>query len=86
MAGVGVLCYNESKECLSLFRRREINMTIEKNRNGSALTLTISGRLDTNTAPQLETELKSGLEGVEHLVLDFAYLAYLSSAGLRVRE
>jgi len=59
-------------------------MTIEKNRNGSALTLTISGRLDTNTAPQLEMELKSGLEGVEHLVLDFANLAYLSSAGLRV--
>ena len=59
-------------------------MTIEKNLSGSALTLTLSGRLDTTTAPQLEAELKGNLDGVEHLVLDFAALDYLSSAGLRV--
>ena len=59
-------------------------MMIEKNLNGTALTLTLSGRLDTTTAPQLEAELKASLEGVEHLVLDFAALDYLSSAGLRV--
>lgn len=59
-------------------------MMIEKNLNGTALTLTLSGRLDTTTAPQLEAELKASLEGVEHLELDFAALDYLSSAGLRV--
>ena len=59
-------------------------MTIEKMMNGAELTLVLSGRLDTITAPQLETELKESLDGVEHLVLDFAALAYLSSAGLRV--
>jgi len=59
-------------------------MTIEKNLSGSALTLTLSGRLDTATAPQLEAELKESLEGVEHLILDFDALDYLSSAGLRV--
>lgn len=59
-------------------------MTIEKNLSGSALTLTLSGRLDTTTAPQLEAELKASLPGVEALVLDFAALDYLSSAGLRV--
>ena len=59
-------------------------MMIEKNLNGTALTLTLSGRLDTTTAPQLEAELKPSLEGVEHLELDFAALDYLSSAGLRV--
>lgn len=59
-------------------------MTIEKNLSGSALTLTLTGRLDTTTAPQLEAELKASLEGVEHLTLDFAALDYLSSAGLRV--
>lgn len=59
-------------------------MMIEKNLNGTALTLTLSGRLDTTTAPQLEAELKASLEGVAHLELDFAALDYLSSAGLRV--
>ncbi len=61
-----------------------MSMTIEKNLSGSALTLTLTGRLDTTTAPQLEAELKASLEGVEHLALDFAALDYLSSAGLRV--
>lgn len=61
-----------------------MSMTIEKNLSGSALTLTLTGRLDTTTAPQLEAELKASLEGVEHLTLDFAALDYLSSAGLRV--
>lgn len=59
-------------------------MTIEKNLNGADLTITLNGRLDTTTAPQLEAELKAALPGVEHLVLDFAGLQYLSSAGLRV--
>ena len=59
-------------------------MTIEKTVNGTELTITLSGRLDTTTAPQLETELKESIDGVEHLILDFAALEYLSSAGLRV--
>jgi len=59
-------------------------MTIEKTVNGTELTMTLSGRLDTTTAPQLETQLKESIDGVEHLVLDFAALEYLSSAGLRV--
>ena len=59
-------------------------MTIEKNLNGTELTVTIAGRLDTTTAPQLEAEFKQNIAGVEKLVLDFAALEYLSSAGLRV--
>ena len=59
-------------------------MTIDKTVNGTELTMTLSGRLDTTTAPQLEAELKASIDGVEHLVLDFAALEYLSSAGLRV--
>ena len=59
-------------------------MTIDKTVNGTELTITLSGRLDTTTAPQLETELKASMDGVEHLILDFAALEYLSSAGLRV--
>ena len=59
-------------------------MTIEKNLNGTKMTVTIAGRLDTTTAPQLEAEFKQNIGGVEKLVLDFAALEYLSSAGLRV--
>jgi len=59
-------------------------MTIEKKITGTELTIVLTGRLDTTTAPQLEAELKANLPGVEHLVLDFAALDYLSSAGLRV--
>lgn len=59
-------------------------MTIEKMTNGSQLTVTLIGRLDTNTAPQLEAVLEQSINGVEELVLDFAALEYLSSAGLRV--
>ena len=59
-------------------------MIIEKNLNGAELTVAITGRLDTTTAPQLEAELKQSINGIEKLVLDFANLEYLSSAGLRV--
>ena len=59
-------------------------MTIEKLQNGTALTLALTGRLDTMTAPALEAEMNQALNGVESLVLDFGKLDYISSAGLRV--
>ena len=59
-------------------------MTIEKNLNGTELTVAIAGRLDTTTAPQLEEELNGSVAGVTTLILDFAELVYISSAGLRV--
>ena len=59
-------------------------MTIDKTVNGTELTLTLSGRLDTTTAPQLEAELKASINNVDYLIFDFTALEYLSSAGLRV--
>lgn len=59
-------------------------MTIEKIANGGELTLKLAGRLDTSTAPRLEADLTGSMEGVTRLVLDFAALEYISSAGLRV--
>ena len=59
-------------------------MTIEKIAESNKLTIALAGRLDTTTAPQLETELKQNISGVNELVLDLAALEYLSSAGLRV--
>ncbi len=59
-------------------------MTIEKNINGAELIIAPAGRLDTTSAPQLDAEIKKSIAGVKSLVLDFAALDYLSSAGLRV--
>lgn len=59
-------------------------MIASKNLDGTTLTITLEGRLDTLTAPQLETELSPCLAGVATLILDFAHVAYISSAGLRV--
>lgn len=59
-------------------------MNINKTIDGSALRLSLEGRLDTMTAPQLEAELRQFLDGITLLELDFDKLEYLSSAGLRV--
>ena len=59
-------------------------MTIEKKINGASATLIVSGRLDTQTAPELEAELDSILSGLKELTFDMTNLDYVSSAGLRV--
>jgi len=59
-------------------------MTIKKTLNGKDLTIALEGRLDTMTAPELEKELQSSLDGVNTLTMDFSGLDYISSAGLRV--
>jgi len=59
-------------------------MTIDKVQDGAKLTVKVSGRLDTTTAPELEDDLKASLDGIEDLTMDFSDLEYISSAGLRV--
>jgi len=59
-------------------------MTITKETKDGALIVKVEGRIDTNTSPDLEAELKSSLDGVTELVFDFTNVDYISSAGLRV--
>ena len=59
-------------------------MNIIKHQEGSTLTVSLEGRLDTVTAPQLEGELRSAVSGISELVFDLDALDYVSSAGLRV--
>lgn len=59
-------------------------MEINGTRNGEALEVALSGRLDTNTSPELEAYLKESLAGVTDLVIDLVDVQYVSSAGLRV--
>lgn len=59
-------------------------MKITKTGSGNILCLELEGRLDTNTAPELEETLKKSMDGIEELTIDMKGLDYLSSAGLRV--
>ena len=59
-------------------------MEIKKNVNNGVLSVSVSGRIDTATAPSLENELKDSVGDCESLVLDFSEVNYISSAGLRV--
>ena len=59
-------------------------MNINTEKNGNEFIISIEGRLDTITAPELETIVRTSLEGIISLVLDFSKLEYISSAGLRV--
>ena len=59
-------------------------MNVIKTQDADYLKIAIEGSLNTTTAPELESVLKSSLDGVSQLVLDFGKLDYVSSAGLRV--
>ena len=61
-----------------------MSLTINKTQNAMQTTIALSGRLDTTTAPELENQLRALLPETSVLVLDFAALEYISSAGLRV--
>ena len=56
-------------------------MEISKTRNGESLLVTVTGRVDTTTAPELDEALK--LDGITDLVIDLGGVPYMSSAGLR---
>lgn len=58
-------------------------MEIIKNTDGAVMTVSVVGRLDTITAPELSESI-SDLAGIEKLILDLEKLEYVSSAGLRV--
>jgi anti-sigma B factor antagonist len=54
-------------------------------RHAGAVTIKLSGSLDTATAPELDRQLTLCLAGrVNHLVFDLAELKFVSSAGLRL--
>lgn len=57
-----------------------INKTVENN----TAAVSLEGRLDTVTAPELEKALVELIPDLTELKLDFTDLDYISSAGLRV--
>lgn len=59
-------------------------MKITKKTDGTSLYAAFEGRLDTNTTPEADRELRGSPEGISELILDFKDLSYISSAGLRL--
>ena len=59
-------------------------MTIDKTLKGDELTVSLAGRLDTVTSPELEEALSGATDDIKTLIFDMKQLEYISSAGLRV--
>ena len=59
-------------------------MELSKIQENEKLTVAVSGRVDTVTAPELEKFIMDNIDGVKELIIDVKDMAYISSAGLRV--
>lgn len=58
-------------------------LSIQTTTKGSVAVVTVSGRVDSETAPMLDTELTKVVGGNSKLVLDLKGVDYMSSAGIR---
>ena len=59
-------------------------MKINFNNSNGILNVALEGRLDTVTAPELESFIGSNYDGNGQIVIECKGLSYVSSAGLRV--
>ena len=59
-------------------------MTINVVRDFEIVTLEITGRLDTTTAPNLESVINELFDDTKELIFDMSDVEYISSAGIRV--
>lgn len=58
-------------------------MTIKTTQEGTSAVLTVEGRIDTNTSPELQAALLKAFQSAKAVTVDFAAVPYISSAGLR---
>lgn len=60
-------------------------MEISKQKKENVTVFNISGRLDSNSSPDVEKEILAAINSdTKDVVLDFSNLSYISSAGIRV--
>jgi anti-sigma B factor antagonist len=60
-------------------------LNISETKKGSALVMSVSGRIDSATSPDLERRMNELIQAGERtMVLNLSQLGYISSAGLRV--
>jgi len=58
-------------------------MQITETRDGDTIQLTVEGRVDTTTAPDLQKSILDAFQKGKHVIIDFSAVEYVSSAGLR---
>jgi len=58
-------------------------LTVNKISDGSKLTLSLDGYLNTKTSIEINTLLGESLDGITDLTFDLSELKYISSAGMR---
>ena len=58
-------------------------MTIKERKEGNKLIVSVEGRIDTNTSPEIVEYFQNKLKGLKELELDLESVNYVSSAGLR---
>ncbi|WP_407422797.1 STAS domain-containing protein [Methanobrevibacter sp.] len=59
-------------------------MNILKVYNEKELTLSVEGRINSVTSKELDKEINDEIGNFDSLIMDFANLEYISSAGLKV--
>ena len=59
-------------------------MTINVERDFELVTLEITGRLETTTAPNLESVINELFDYTKEIIFDMSGVEYISSAGIRV--
>ena len=59
-------------------------MELSLKKENTNLTVAVKGRIDSQTAGQLEEELKQQIQDVNSVIFDCQNLEYMSSAGLRI--
>ena len=58
-------------------------MNLVESRLENVITISIEGRVDTNTSPDLQAAILKAFQKVNNLILNFEQCDYVSSAGLR---
>ena len=58
-------------------------MTIEEIKSGDTLQLNIKGKVDAISAPELQNQVLKSFQKSKNVILNFAEVSYISSAGLR---
>lgn len=61
-----------------------MGLEIKKKIEGSTVYVSLVGRLDTLTAPKLESEIEVLSDNLTDMIFDMKELDYMSSAGLRI--
>ena len=58
-------------------------MIIEEVRSGETLQLNLKGKVDAISAPELQNEVLKAFQKSKNVIMNFAEVTYISSAGLR---